>query len=70
MEDSEKSRRVELRFILAFKPDSKKGKAARDALDAASTLPTQTTSTIPASTIPPGTNVMQDSTSKPNTLPK
>jgi flagellar motor protein MotB len=70
MEDSEKSRRVELRFILAFKPDSKKGKAARDALDAASTLPTQTSSTVPAATMTPGANIIQGPISKPATLPK
>jgi flagellar motor protein MotB len=61
MEDSEKSRRVEMRFILAFKPDAQKGKTAREALDAASILGTS---------VKPGATVNKDANSNPTVLPK
>jgi flagellar motor protein MotB len=38
IEDAKASRRVELRFVLAYKPDSKRGKAAKAAANIANTV--------------------------------
>jgi len=70
LEDAEKSRRVELRFILAFKPDAQKGKVARDTLDSAATSVSSKASSTPAATVVPSANSIQNPNSNPIALPK
>jgi flagellar motor protein MotB len=64
IEDAERSRRVELRFILAFKPDSQKAKSPNQLLNATSKSLEPKNSSLPNSDAAQGSNAKSVTSSK------